>query len=62
MLLGEPSLFPVSREVELSWQLLDPVLREWKSEGQPEQYQAGTWGPRGADEILARSGRAWRRP
>ncbi|MBC7305817.1 MAG: glucose-6-phosphate dehydrogenase (NADP(+)), partial [Dietzia sp.] len=62
VLLGEPSLFPVSREVELSWQLLDPVLREWESEGQPEQYKAGTWGPRGADEILARSGRAWRRP
>lgn len=62
VLLGEPSLFPVSREVELSWMLLDPVLREWAAQGVPEQYQAGTWGPKGADEILARSGRAWRRP
>ena len=62
VLLGEPSLFPVSREVELSWMLLDPVLDEWSAGGTPEQYQAGTWGPRGADEILARSGRAWRRP
>jgi glucose-6-phosphate 1-dehydrogenase len=42
--------------------LLDPVLDEWSAGGTPEQYQAGTWGPRGADEILARSGRAWRRP
>src|SRR5699024_11869058 len=62
VLLGEPSLFPVSREVELSWELLDPVLDHWASEGAPEQYRAGTWGPPGADEMLARSGRSWRRP
>ena len=29
MLLGEPSLFPVNREVELSWEILDPVLDHW---------------------------------
>jgi len=62
VLLGEPSLFPVSREVELSWELLDPVLEQWAVSGPPEQYQSGTWGPRGADEMLARSGRTWRRP
>lgn len=62
VLLGEPSLFPVSREVELSWELLDPVIEAWAAEGTPEQYQAGGWGPSGADEMLARSGRTWRRP
>ena len=27
VLLGEPSLFPVNAEVELSWEILDPVAR-----------------------------------
>lgn len=62
VLLGEPSLFPVSREVELSWQLLDPVLAHWSAQGMPEQYPAGTWGPPCADAMLARTGRVWRRP
>ena len=25
-------------------------------------YRAGEWGPRAADEMLAREGRTWRRP
>ncbi|GAA3184551.1 glucose-6-phosphate dehydrogenase [Rhodococcus baikonurensis] len=29
VLLGEPSLFPVNAEVELSWEILDPVLEHW---------------------------------
>jgi glucose-6-phosphate 1-dehydrogenase len=28
----------------------------------PEKYRAGEWGPKKADEMLARDGRAWRRP
>ena len=62
MLLGEPSLFPVNEEVELSWRILDPVLEAWAQDGAPEPYPAGTWGPGGAAAMLARSGRAWRRP
>ena len=62
VLLGAPSLFPESREVELSWMLLDPVLDEWASRGRPETYPAGTWGPSSADKMLQRDGRSWRRP
>ncbi|MFT3715237.1 MAG: glucose-6-phosphate dehydrogenase [Gordonia sp. (in: high G+C Gram-positive bacteria)] len=62
VLLGEPSLFPVNEEVELSWQILDPVLDQWASSGKPEKYEAGTWGPKSADQMMARTGRAWRRP
>ncbi|HET9143860.1 glucose-6-phosphate dehydrogenase, partial [Actinophytocola sp.] len=62
VLLGEPSLFPNSQEVELSWAILDPVLDYWAKHGQPEPYPAGTWGPESADEMLGRSGRNWRRP
>ncbi|NBQ41283.1 MAG: glucose-6-phosphate dehydrogenase, partial [Mycobacteriaceae bacterium] len=62
VLLGEPSLFPVNAEVELSWKILDPVLEYWATHGKPDPYPAGTWGPDSAFEMLARSGREWRRP
>jgi glucose-6-phosphate 1-dehydrogenase len=62
MLRGEPSLFPVNAEVELSWGILDPVLAHWAKQGRPEPYPAGTWGPSSADEMIARTGRTWRRP
>ena len=62
VLLGEPPLFPRHEEVELSWRILDPIERFWAKRGAPEQYPAGTWGPLGADEMMARDGRAWRLP
>jgi glucose-6-phosphate 1-dehydrogenase len=62
VLLGEPSLFPVNAEVELSWEILDPVLDNWATHGKPEPYEAGTWGPRSSFEMLRRAGREWRRP
>ncbi|WP_086820354.1 glucose-6-phosphate dehydrogenase [Allokutzneria sp. NRRL B-24872] len=62
VLLGEPSLFPMNDEVELSWKILDPVLKHWAAKGRPEEYKAGTWGPASADAMMARTGRHWRRP
>ncbi|MGV9661517.1 glucose-6-phosphate dehydrogenase [Nocardia niigatensis] len=62
VMLGVPSLFPVNEEVELSWRILDPALEYWAQTGKPDPYQAGGWGPDSADEMLARSGREWRRP
>ncbi|TCP46227.1 glucose-6-phosphate 1-dehydrogenase [Tamaricihabitans halophyticus] len=62
VLLGEPSLFPVNQEVELSWEILDPVVRYWAQNGKPQTYQAGTWGPESANAMLASTGRHWRRP
>jgi len=62
VLLGEPSLFPVNEEVELSWEALDPVLDHWAAHGKPDPYEAGTWGPASAFEMLRRTGREWRRP
>ena len=62
VLLGDPPLFPRHQEVELSWKILDPIEEFWATQGQPEQYRPGTWGPSSADELLARDGRTWRRP
>jgi glucose-6-phosphate 1-dehydrogenase len=62
VLLGDPPLFPQHEEVELSWRILDPIVKYWADAGQPEQYPAGGWGPKSSDEMLARDGRVWRRP
>jgi glucose-6-phosphate 1-dehydrogenase len=62
VLLGDPPLFPRHEEVELSWQVVDPIEEAWASGGKPEPYPAGTWGPASADALLRRDGRAWRRP
>jgi glucose-6-phosphate 1-dehydrogenase len=63
VLLGDPPLFPRHEEVELSWKVVDPIEEAWaSSRTRPERYPAGTWGPPSADALLARDGRAWRRP
>ena len=62
VLLGDPPLFPRSAEVELGWNILDPVLDFWAELGQPDQYVSGGWGPHSQYDITARDGRTWRRP
>ncbi len=62
VLIGEAPLFPRHEEVELSWQILDPVEEFWATQRQPDPYPAGTWGPACADGMMAVDGRAWRRP
>jgi glucose-6-phosphate 1-dehydrogenase len=62
VMLGDPPLFPRHEEVELAWQILDPVEEYWATQGQPEPYASGGWGPECADAMMARDGRTWRKP
>ncbi|MGA4669753.1 glucose-6-phosphate dehydrogenase [Propionibacteriaceae bacterium Y1923] len=62
VLLGDPPLFPQQEEVELSWQILDPILERWAESGTPEGYAPGTWGPQNSVDMLVRQGFSWRRP
>ncbi|WP_201737205.1 glucose-6-phosphate dehydrogenase [Bifidobacterium aemilianum] len=62
VLLGDPPLFPTTKEVDLSWRILDPIEEFWSTLGQPQPYRAGTWGPAEADQMLALDGRHWRMP
>jgi glucose-6-phosphate 1-dehydrogenase len=62
VLLGDPPLFPQPEEVELAWQILDPVIEHWSRQTSIDTYTSGTWGPVSADEMIARDGRVWRRP
>jgi glucose-6-phosphate 1-dehydrogenase len=62
-LQGDASLFTRADEVEEAWSIVDPFIDTWANSDPPKfpNYEAGTWGPDEADEMLAREGRAWRR-
>ncbi len=63
-LLGDSTLFIRRDEVEAAWGLVTAVHDGWADQAAPAfpNYEAGTWGPGAADALLARDGRAWRRP
>lgn len=56
VLAGGHTVFPSGREIERSWEIVDPLLQEWEAEGHPEVYLPGSWGPRAADDLVAGSG------
>ena len=62
-LQGDASLFTRADEVEEAWSIVDPVVDSWADAPPPDfpNYEAGSWGPAAADELLAREGRRWRR-
>ncbi len=62
-LQGDASLFTRADEVEHAWAIVDPIIESWADADPPTfpNYEAGTWGPPEADELLARDGRQWRR-
>jgi glucose-6-phosphate 1-dehydrogenase len=61
-IIGDSTLFARADEVEQSWSLFTPILNHW-AENSPQNfpnYTAGSWGPRLADEMIAKDGRSWR--
>ncbi len=57
---GDQALFLGNDEVEGSWSSISPALGEWDDQHiEPFLYEAGSWGPAEADELLARDGRQW---
>jgi glucose-6-phosphate 1-dehydrogenase len=63
VLLGDASLFTRADEVEEAWGIVDPIIATWAEMAPPEfpNYEAGSWGPEAAEDLLAREGRRWRR-
>ena len=60
---GDSTLFMRNDELEAAWRFCTPVLNAWANDPKgPELYEAGTWGPAGADAMLARTGRRWYAP
>ena len=61
-MLGDNTLFARQDEVIESWKIFTPLLNYW-AENKPKDfpnYEAGSWGPKAADEMMERDGRKWR--
>ncbi|MGC8626587.1 MAG: glucose-6-phosphate dehydrogenase [Acidimicrobiales bacterium] len=62
-MVGEPTLFIRTDEVDTAWHIVQPVIDAWSEGLVPlAGYGAGSWGPRQADTLLQRDGRQWRTP
>ncbi|MCH9626463.1 MAG: Glucose-6-phosphate 1-dehydrogenase 2 [Chlamydiales bacterium] len=61
-MLGDGTLFARGDEVLTSWKWITPVLDRWHESAPSDfpNYPSGSWGPKAADEMMARDGRAWR--
>jgi glucose-6-phosphate 1-dehydrogenase len=60
-MLGDATLFTRTDEVEEQWSLVDAIVAAWRRDRPAfPNYEAGTWGPPSADELIGRDGRAWR--
>ena len=64
VLRGDPTLFTRRDEVEAAWWIVQPILDVWSAPDAPPPfaYDAGFWGPERADQMIALTDRAWRRP
>jgi glucose-6-phosphate 1-dehydrogenase len=62
-MIGDNILFQRADSVEAGWQAVQPFFDAWKKAGAKglEFYTAGSDGPAGAEELLKRDGRSWRK-
>ena len=64
-MLGDPTLFTRSDEVEAAWKLYTPLIElmentPWKLP--IHKYESRTWGPPESDQLLSKDNIFWRRP
>jgi glucose-6-phosphate 1-dehydrogenase len=61
---GDATLFIRRDEVEQAWEIVDSIRAGWQGLALDDRefYDAGSWGPQLAHELLARTGHAWREP
>ena len=60
-MIGDATLFQRADNIEAGWRIVQPVLDTWSGgHGSIWTYPAGSAGPKEADDLLAREGRAWR--
>jgi glucose-6-phosphate 1-dehydrogenase len=61
-MLGDSTLYARRDMVERGWEIVTPILEAWKKPA-PDfpNYEAGTWGPKAAFDLIEREGRKWRK-
>jgi glucose-6-phosphate 1-dehydrogenase len=57
-MMGDATLFQRADNIEAGWAAVEPLLKAWR--GAPVVvYEAGSAGPKEADDLLARDGHGW---
>jgi len=61
-MIGDATLFQRADMVEASWRIVSPILDVWTAIPARDfpNYEAGSWGPKDADELLESDGRKWK--
>src|SRR5256714_1590635 len=61
-MLGDSTLYARRDMTERGWEIVTPLLEAWKHLA-PDfpNYEAGTWGPEEAFDLIERDGRHWRK-
>jgi len=61
-MLGDSTLYARRDMVERGWEIVTPILEAWKKPAADfPNYEAGSWGPQAAFELIERDGRDWRK-
>jgi glucose-6-phosphate 1-dehydrogenase len=63
-MLGDATSFHRADMIDAAWRIVMPVLETWAADPPDDfpEYPAGTWGPKEANELIQRDGRAWVQP
>jgi glucose-6-phosphate 1-dehydrogenase len=61
-MIGDATLFQRADNIEAGWRAVQPIIDYWGSHPATDltRYASGSDGPAAADDLLGRSGRAWR--
>ncbi|OGG02221.1 glucose-6-phosphate dehydrogenase [Candidatus Gottesmanbacteria bacterium RBG_16_37_8] len=58
---GDQTLFATASGFEATWQFISSITRVWEKQPPANfpNYEAGSWGPKEAEELIERDGRKW---
>ena len=60
---GDSTLYTRQDMVEASWRVVQPIMSVWRNTRFTfPNYEAGAWGPKASDDMLARRNHQWRTP
>lgn len=64
-MIGDQTLFWSKKGVEVSWDLITPILKEWDKSSFDDKkiklffYEAGSWGPKESEDFIKNDSRKW---
>ncbi len=60
-MVGDATLFQRADQVEAGWAVVDPIQKAWEIMPAPSfpNYEAGSWGPKEADDLLGCDDQKW---